>query len=136
MRFLLVPFLLLLCVRATQTHPLGPVVIDPRSKLPVLAPRYSCVLCVLHTVQVSRNIPTFTRTSSDGWIFILKFGQVLMVARATYYIQVGYIKHVCVCTTHTWHILLWDVAHFNTKNMQLLYTVSIQASIACPKVMC
>ena len=45
-----------------------------------------------------------------------------MVARATYYIQVGYIKHVCVCTTHTWHILLWDVAHFNTKNMQLLYS--------------
>ena len=81
----MVPFLLLLCVRATQTHPLGPVVIDPRSKLPVLAPRYS--VCVTHCIKKHTDFYTYIVkwldiyikiwTSSDGCTrYILHTGRI------------------------------------------------------------
>ena len=93
MRFLLVPFLLLLCVRATQTHPLGPVVIDPRSKLPVLLyctcpQRYSVCVCT-HTHCIKKHTDFYTYivrwldiyfkiwTSSDGCTrYILHTGRI------------------------------------------------------------
>ena len=110
MRFLLVPFLLLLCVRATQTHPtLGPVVIDPRSKLPVLAPRYS--VCVTHCIKKHTDFYTYIVRWLDIYIKIWTSSD----GCTRYILHTGRIHQ-----THMAHTFVGSRSSaFNTKNKQV-----------------